>query len=114
MYRAIDTEPPETLFAMVDLLLRNEADPHAVDVDGNGLLHCLALKKSSEQREATGRLLLDHGVHLDRTNKKGKTAADFWLVRRKMIGKRMNSMSLFPIGMAIGRFPIGLKRASRC
>ncbi len=85
MFRPIDTEPPATLFAMVDLLLRNEADPHAVDRSGNGLLHYLALEYPCEQREATGRLLLDHGVHLDRANKEGKTAADFWLGEKEFM-----------------------------
>jgi len=72
----------------VEFLLRNGANADAVDRDGNGAIHLLAMKSMQryEGYEAVGRLLVMYGAHLDRANSKGKTAADIW--REYMEGRR--------------------------
>ena len=65
--------------ATVRLLLRAGADANAGDSKGNAPLHILLAKYyRDESRDAVARLLLDYGAHLDRVNKKGKTAVDVW------------------------------------
>lgn len=76
--------PADNLFAVIQLLLANGANYHAVDNDGRGALHYLA--SGSENRRgigATARLLLDmdNGLHLDQVDNERKTAADFYKER---------------------------------
>jgi len=72
-------EPSSKVLGVIDLLVRNGIDADAVDHAGNGALHYLAkMKKNCIQCEAAARLLIDHGAHLDRANREGKTAADIW------------------------------------
>jgi len=73
--------------ALVRVLLEAGADPNvAVDEDaGNASLHVAAGFHDQELCEATGNLLLEHGAHLDRVNKAGKTAVDVWIETRNRI-----------------------------
>jgi len=65
--------------ATIELLLRCGADPNAGDEsDGYGPLHYLARFCSADD-DATAKLLLSYGAHLDRFNKKRKTAAVVWM-----------------------------------
>jgi len=45
---------------------------------GDGVLHLLSIQPGSETRDATARLLVELGTHLDMVNKEEKTAADLW------------------------------------
>jgi len=81
--------------ASLRLLLRAGADPDSADHQGDRPLHALAESycfSSIESIESAARLLLDSGAFLDRTNKKGETAAD---VLKKTI-ERQRSHSRLP------------------
>lgn len=76
----------ETL-SIVRFLLTLGADPNAVENGGFSPLHLLvhhdlnllALEGYEETRDATARLLLAFGAHLDMTNNAGMTPAYLWL-----------------------------------
>lgn len=71
---------PLTTPATVGLLLKSGIDVNAGDSHGNGPLHLyLAEFNPGLGRDySIIRLLLDSGAHLDRVNKRGKTAVDLW------------------------------------
>jgi len=67
---------------IVCLLLKLRVDTNAVNNDGDGPLHILAMDmymEDVETRDTIARLLLDSGAHLDMVNKEGMTPADLWL-----------------------------------
>jgi len=68
----------------IRFLVKLGADPNAVNNVGDGVLHILAQEPATETRDATARLLLELGSHLDMTNKEGLTAADVWLKKNKL------------------------------
>jgi len=82
IHNACHYTPAANLKAFITLLLKNKADPHTVEKDGNGVLHFLAERAATEENEegigAAARLLLDVGVHLDRVNVNRKTAAELY------------------------------------
>jgi len=65
----------------IRLLVELEADPNARNNAGNGVLHLLSMQPGSETRDATARLLVDRGAHLDMVNIVGMTAADLWFLK---------------------------------
>ncbi len=74
-------------FATVCLLIKCGNDPNAGDSYGNGPLHRLFLLYTGEADEkwySIARLLIDCGAHLDRINKEGQTAAEFWTKKRNI------------------------------
>lgn len=66
-------------FAVIKLLLENEADPHVVDGNGWGALHHLAyMEADGTDVDKIARLLLEWGVHLDRVDKDRRTPVDIY------------------------------------
>jgi len=78
----------ENALSFFSFLLRLGADADAVNGDGDGPIHLLAAKPNGVYISAIAQLLLDSGAHLDRTNKKGLTAADVWKEKRQQERKR--------------------------
>jgi len=71
---------PEEAVYTVRFLLQLGADPNVTYVDGVSPLHRLAEELGKvEVRDATARLLLESGAHLDMVNNERKTPADVWL-----------------------------------
>jgi len=76
----------------ISFLVQFGANVNARDNEGNGILHILSYQRETfpsgnETRDATGRLLIELGAHLDMVNKAGMTAADIWF-QRNTPGKR--------------------------
>jgi len=74
--------PGENFFPVLDLLKESGADLHAVTKTGEGALHLLATWEATEEKNTTvaaaARFLLAEGLHLDRVNIDGMTAADYY------------------------------------
>jgi len=72
----------EHFLCVIDFLEENGADLHAVNKKGGGALHTLALLEATEEKNTTvaaaARFLLAEGLHLDRVNFDGMTAADYY------------------------------------
>ncbi len=89
LHRACDEENLD--LATILLLLQFNADPNAVDYNGNGPFHVLASHRYRNGQQEhlihrtadAARLLLENGAHLDRVNKDRKTAADVWKEENK-------------------------------
>jgi len=73
-------EQTEHTCDIVRFLFKFGAFPDVVDFDGDGPLHIFA-RSNGEFTSSIARVLLDAGTHLDRSNKKGLTAADVWIER---------------------------------
>ena len=63
---------------IIRLLVQLGADLNSVSSVGNGVLHILAVRPASELRDATARLFVELGAHLDMANEDWMTAADLW------------------------------------
>jgi len=91
----LDNLPARNLFAVINLLLKHEADPHAVDEFGWGALHHLAIAEACGRNVgAVARLFLDLGVHFDRVDKDRRTPADIYRQRKTYNRRFVNELPL--------------------
>lgn len=65
----------------IRLLVNIGADLNVRGIDCVGVFHILVLGKKEELKDATARLLLELGAHLDLADNQRRTAADYWLER---------------------------------